>query len=123
MTTLVGKIRSYGVTLAPAPERPSNVCFVVPGERRAQRFYQEGTKGRSATAHSAPLGHDHSPARNAWAARRDLALSRPRRSALLHDGLRDDDRRRSHTARARSRATLAGADARALGGTIPARCA
>jgi hypothetical protein len=43
MTTLVGKIRSYGVTLARS-ERPLNVCFVVPGERRAQRFYQEGTK-------------------------------------------------------------------------------
>ncbi len=43
MATLVGKIRSYGVMLERS-ERPLNVCFVVPGERRAQRFYQEGTQ-------------------------------------------------------------------------------
>jgi hypothetical protein len=41
MATLVGKICSYGVTLERS-ERPLNVCFIVPGERRAQRFYQEG---------------------------------------------------------------------------------
>src|SRR5579875_300197 len=43
MATLVGKIRSYGVTLERS-ERRLNVCFVVPGERRTQRFYQEGTQ-------------------------------------------------------------------------------
>ena len=43
MATLVRKIRSYGVTLERS-ERPLNVCFIVPGERRAQRFYQEGTQ-------------------------------------------------------------------------------
>jgi hypothetical protein len=43
MATLVRKIRSYGVTLERS-ERPLNVCFVVPGERRAQRFYQEGSQ-------------------------------------------------------------------------------
>jgi hypothetical protein len=43
MATLVTKIRSYGVTLERS-ERPLNVCFIVPGERRAQRFYQEGTQ-------------------------------------------------------------------------------
>jgi len=42
MATLVRKIRSYRVTLERS-ERPLNVCFVVPDERRAQRFYQEGT--------------------------------------------------------------------------------
>ena len=43
MATLVGKIRSYGVTLEQlASVRWHNVCFVVPGERRAQRFCQEG---------------------------------------------------------------------------------
>jgi hypothetical protein len=43
MATLVGKIRSYGVTLERS-ERPLNVCFVVPGGRRAERFCQEGTQ-------------------------------------------------------------------------------
>ncbi|HEV3094959.1 MAG TPA: replication-relaxation family protein [Solirubrobacteraceae bacterium] len=43
MATLVRKIRSYGVTLERS-ERPLNVCLVVPGERRAQRLYQEGTQ-------------------------------------------------------------------------------
>ena len=43
LATLVRKIHSYGVTLERS-ERSLNVCFVVPGERRAQRFYQEGTQ-------------------------------------------------------------------------------
>jgi Replication-relaxation/Resolvase, N terminal domain len=43
MATLVRKIRSYRVTLERSG-RPLNVCFVVPGERRAQRFYQESSQ-------------------------------------------------------------------------------
>jgi hypothetical protein len=41
MATLVRKIHSYGVTLERS-ERPLNVCFVVPGDRRAQRLCREG---------------------------------------------------------------------------------
>jgi hypothetical protein len=43
MATLVRKIHSYRVTLERS-ERPLNVCFVVPGERRAQRFCEEGSQ-------------------------------------------------------------------------------
>ena len=81
MATLVRKIHSYGVTLERS-ERPLNVCFVVPGERRAQRFYQEGTQDArqlltarlwvTTTAQLETLGP----------LGRDLALSRPRRPGL-----------------------------------------
>ena len=43
MATLVGKISRYATTLEQARGvRWHNVCFVVPGERRAQRLVQEG---------------------------------------------------------------------------------
>jgi hypothetical protein len=43
MATLVGKISRYATTLEQARSvRWQNVCFVVPGERRAQRVVQEG---------------------------------------------------------------------------------
>jgi Replication-relaxation len=43
MATLAGKIRRYASTLEQARGlRWHNVCFVVPGERRAQRLVQEG---------------------------------------------------------------------------------
>jgi hypothetical protein len=43
MATLAGKISRYGSTLEQARGvRRHNVCFVVPGERRAKRLVQEG---------------------------------------------------------------------------------
>ena len=43
MATLAGKISRYATTLEQARGlRWHNVCFVVPGERRAQRLVQEG---------------------------------------------------------------------------------
>jgi hypothetical protein len=43
MPTLVRKIHGYGQTLERS-EHPLNICFVVPSERRAQRFCQESTQ-------------------------------------------------------------------------------
>jgi Replication-relaxation len=43
MATLLSKIRRYGSTLESAhAQRMSNVCFVVPGERRAERLLTDG---------------------------------------------------------------------------------
>jgi Replication-relaxation len=43
MTTLLAKIRRYGTTLQESRAlRRTNVCFVVPGERRAERLRREG---------------------------------------------------------------------------------
>jgi hypothetical protein len=41
MTTLIGKISRYQLTLERSQHR-HNVCFVVPGEHRAHRLCQEG---------------------------------------------------------------------------------
>jgi hypothetical protein len=43
MATLLAKIRRYGTTLQESrAQRRTNVCFVVPGERRAERLRREG---------------------------------------------------------------------------------
>lgn len=43
MATLLAKVRRYGTTLQEAHAlRRTNVCFVVPGERRANRLRREG---------------------------------------------------------------------------------
>jgi hypothetical protein len=42
MATLLSKIKRYGTTLESAcAQRVNNVCFVVPGERRAERLLRE----------------------------------------------------------------------------------
>jgi hypothetical protein len=73
MTTLLAKVESYGTTLKESrPPRMTNICFVVPTQRRAERLRDEG---EDAAKHvpdarfwvtSAPLLEAHGPLAEIW---------------------------------------------------------
>jgi hypothetical protein len=73
MTTLLAKVESYGTTLKESrPPRMTNICFVLPTQRRAERLRDEGEDAAKHVPEarfwvtSAPLLEAHGPLAEIW---------------------------------------------------------